>query len=95
MLKGLKGTGIIVLFLVAGFLFLTTLRESCGQSLESSQIEVLPGDPASPVEGKNTTETQDVVDQELRRLELVLSEPLIFFVLPTFEEEGYLFDVNE
>jgi hypothetical protein len=89
MLKRLKKSGIIILFLLAGFLFLVTLRESCGQ------IEVLPGEPASPVEGKNTTQGQDIVDAELKRLELVLSEPLIFFVLPTFEEEGYLFDLNE
>lgn len=89
MLRSLKKSGIIILFLLAVFLFLVTLKESCGQ------IEVLPGEPASPVDGKNTTQTQDVVDQELRRLELVLSEPLIFFVLPTFEEEGYLFDLNE
>lgn len=89
MLKGLKGTGIIVLFLIAGFLFLSTLRESCGQ------IEVLPGQTASPVEGENTTQTTDVADQEMRRLELVLSQPLIFFVLPTFEEEDYVFDLKE
>ena len=89
MLKSLKKSGIIILCLLAGFLFLVTLRESCGQ------IEVLPGQPASPVEGENTTKTKDLFDQEMRRLELVLSQPLIFFVLPTFEEEGYLFDLNK
>jgi hypothetical protein len=89
MLRGFKGIGIIVLFLLAGFLFLATLRESCGQ------IEVLPGEPASPVEGGNTTKKDDFVDQETRKLELVLSRPLIFFVLPTFEEESYVFDSKQ
>lgn len=93
MLRGFKGIGIIVLFLLAGFLFLTTLRESCGQ------IEVSSGEPASPVEGVNTTKKDtkmdNFVDQETRKLELVLSHPLIFFVLPTFEEESYVFDSKE
>jgi hypothetical protein len=96
MLRGLKGTGKIVLFLLAGFLFLTTLKESCGQ------IEVLPGAPASPVDDENatkgdenTTKSKDLLDQEMKGLDLVLSGPLIFFVLPTFGEEGYRFDLTK
>ncbi len=99
MSRGLKRTGTIILFLLAGFLFLVTLKESCGQ------IQVSPGQTASPVSGEEVNATvssedvekskdkdKDAVDQDTKRLELVLSKPLIFFIWSPPEEERFVFD---
>ena len=106
MIKGLKKTGMMVLFLLAAFLFLATLRESL------AQIQVTPGNPASPVQSSDDQgrdqgqdqgqdddnqkdKAQKLLEQELKRLELSLANPLIFYLLPTIQEEGFVFDTRE
>lgn len=104
MLRGLKNTGMVVLFLLAAFLLFATLRESL------AQIEVLPGDPASPIDNsddQNQDQDQDqdsdddegkaetLLERELKRLELSLARPLIFYLLPNQGEEGFVFETKE
>ena len=82
-----------VLLFLGGFLLLREILAADG-----NPIVVTPGQEASPVVPKeeeeeeltNTTQTRSrrVVDAELKKVELVLSEALPLFMLPILEEDS-------
>ncbi len=89
MLKGLKKTGTIILMLAACFLLLSTIKESFGKPIP--KIKPLPGQTASPVYEDKKDSQNDKAFEEMQKLDLVLSDPLVFFVQPTIEDEGYIY----
>lgn len=110
MLKGLEKTPMIILFLLAGFLLLATLGESLGQIKVLPGSPASPTTPQQGQdqdqaqdqdqdqdedEDKKKGKQDDLVDEELKRLELALTRPLIFYIMPTLEEEGYVFETKE